>query len=124
MPASRNTVVIVFRFNRNDSLGTIVLLKRYERFKDKRREKAEAVAKLKKLVEQIYSLNNRLKNALPKTKLRALRVNEEDETVEVQPEKKVVARPREEPVKKKPATALDKLEMELTALESKLESLK
>lgn len=85
-------------------------LKRYERFKDLRKEKAEAEINLKRLFDEMTALSNKLRNLLPKTKLRAVGQNAPEKAVQL---KEMGQRPRG-------GSALDKLEQELAQLESKL----
>ncbi|MFH1511344.1 MAG: hypothetical protein ABIF10_06640 [Candidatus Woesearchaeota archaeon] len=90
-------------------------LKRYERFKDLRKEKAEAEINLKRLFDEMTVLSNRLRNMLPKTKLRAVSQGvPEEKGVQI---KEIGPRQRS-------GSVLDKLEQELAQLESKLTRIK
>jgi hypothetical protein len=100
------------------SKDVISSLKRFEHFRELRREKAETAVKLRKLFEELNFLNNRLKQELPKTKLRMLKIPievEESAQKFVMPERKAT---------RKDLTTLDKLESELFELEAKLDRLK
>ena len=106
---------------RGDLLGSakklVVALKRFESFKDIRRERVEQTMNLAKVMKELAFLNNKLKAALPKTSLRALA-----------PRKEVVAPPKKEKKKKQaprpsgppPNLELRKLEQELSKIEDKL----
>lgn len=97
------------------SKDVISILKRFERFKELRIEKIENTLKLKKLFEEINFLNNKLKQHLPKTKLRALGKEPQIIPQILVPQRMVV--PRD-------TSTLDKLEQELMELEQKLDRLK
>jgi hypothetical protein len=94
-------------------------LQKSERFKAVRKEKLEEIAKLKSLIKEITKNINKLKQVLPKTKLRASKA--------AAPEKAVVEKPREEIKERhkieerpKPSTELEKLESELNEIEKRL----
>jgi hypothetical protein len=91
------------------SKDVITTLKRFERFKQLRSEKSETVAQLKKQFDELYAMSNKLKQLLPKTKLRAIGKLEFG---------------AHEPSRKEPANSLDRLEQQLTELEGKLGQLK
>jgi len=97
------------------SKDVIGVLKRFEQFKQFRKEKAEIAAKLRRLFEEISFLNNKLRQELPKTKLRALR-----QPVELGTQEIVLPRI----LTKVHLSTVDKLEQELLELEAKLERLK
>ena len=90
-------------------------LRAFERFKDVRKSKVDQSAKLKKNIDEIILLTNRLKNKLPKSQLRALaKIQEPELGIAIAEE-----RPR-----RKSSSALDKLDQELAVLEGKLGQLK
>jgi hypothetical protein len=109
-------------------------LQRAEKFKSIRSEKAEQVAKLKDIMAELAKLVNKLKTALPKTHLRTRMHKHEEEIMketlvreirEAKEEMEVTERSNitREPQKramKQPVTELEKLEAELSAIESKL----
>lgn len=94
-----------------DVIGT---LKRFEKFKALRREKAETVARLKTLFDEIALLSNKLRQLMPKTRLRALAKETEVGVFAGQ----------ERRMRKHAGTDLDKLEQQLAELENKLQRLK
>jgi hypothetical protein len=103
-------------------------LSRFEKFKNVRNEKAEYVAQLNDVTAEIKKLVNKLRTALPQTKLRA-QLHKREEKVAKAAAEKVKARKRVEkqatlaprPMpKKKPTTDLEKLEAELSAIEGRL----
>ena len=97
------------------SKDVIASLKKYEQFRYLRREKAENIAKIRKLFDELSLLNNKLKQAMPKTNLRAFAKSEPQ---------RVFIKEQKPSVQKRDYSALDKLEQELVELESKLERLK
>lgn len=92
------------------SKGLIMTLKRYEHMKNLRRQKAEYLIELKKIIKEIDFLDSKLKSIFPKTKLRAA------------PKRKVQEKKTRHTHKKK-KTEMDKLEEQLRKIESKLGSL-
>jgi hypothetical protein len=105
-------------------------LQRAERFKQVRAEKEEQIASLKETMKQISTLVRKLKSSLPKTKLRAelhkheeIVKKEEVEKVIAEAQKKAEAMPKKESAPKKqekPTSELEKLEAELSEIESRL----
>ena len=112
------------RRNILESLKEIVeSLQRFEKFKETRKDKIDHVNKLGKTIKEIGKLVLDLKNALPEAKIRAVRVSEQ----EPKEKKKTITRQKAkqaEEAKTKPLTELQKLESELSEIESKLSSLR
>ena len=111
-------------------------LQRAEKFKAVRTEKAEEIAKLKEIMNDATKLISKLKTSLPKTKIRTRMHKHEEEVMkealvkelgEAKEEFEVAAKeakPAEvKKAKPKPASELEKLESELSAIESKLTKL-
>lgn len=95
------------------------VMKRFERFKSVRAEKAKEIERLKSNIREISKLISKLRSELPKTKLRVTLPKREKV-----PEKTVVKKKEVNKPKKKEMTELDKLESELSAIEGKLKGLK
>lgn len=91
----------------------LVLLKRYEKFRQIRQEKVKRMHELRVLVKELDFLNRKLMKALPNAHLRNASRQKS------QPEQRHHAQKAE----KRPLTELDKLEMELQGVESKLQSI-
>jgi hypothetical protein len=90
-------------------------LRSFERFKDVRKQKVDTSVKLKKHIDELHLLMNRLKNKLPKSHVRAMAKEEAmDLGVTIKED-----RPR-----RKSTSALDKLDQELAQLEGKLRQFK
>lgn len=102
-------------------------LSRYEKFKKVRNEKAAYVAQLNDVTAEIKKLVNKLRTALPRTKLR-VQLHKREEKMAKADAEKVKARKKVEkqatlapmPKKKGPMTDLEKLEAELSAIEGRL----
>ena len=103
-------------------------LSRFEKFKKVRNEKAEYIAQLNDVTAEIKKLVNKLRTALPRTKLRAQLHKRErkmsksaaaERKARKKAEKQATLAPRPMP-RKKPTTDLEKLEAELGAIESRL----
>ena len=110
------------RRNILESLKDIVEnLQRFEKFKEARKVKIENINKLGSIINEINKLLPNLKNSLPETKIRAVKVNRVKETVAV---KTVKTKTPVEIVKRKPLNELQKLESELGEIEDKLKDLK
>ena len=115
-----------------ESLKDIVEnLQRFEKFKEIRKAKLEAINRLGKILRDINRTLPSLKSSLPEAKIRAVKTNKQ------MPQQKTVARKKgsAEKIKeykeqtdatemKKPTTELQKLESELSEIESKLNSLR
>ena len=87
-------------------------LEMYERFKETRKEKTEAIERFKKSINEAYRLIAKLNAALPKVKLKKRK------------EAKEHAEPENEEEEIKPEMSeLQKLEKELSEVEKKLERL-
>jgi len=104
-------------------------LSRFEKFKHVRNEKAEYIAKLKDVTAEITKMVNKLKMALPKTKLRAKLHGRErrlrtiaaaEEKAEKRKEKQARLKIEKAKPPRRPMTDLEKLEAELGAIESRL----
>ena len=107
-----------------ESLKDIVeSLQRFEKFKDIREDKIENINKLGQIVKETGKLVSDLKNSLPGAKIRAIKLSRHE-----LPEKKKPAARKNTAVaeekKEKPLTELQKLESELSEIESKLNSLR
>jgi len=89
-------------------------LEMYERFREARQHKIEAMGELKKIFGEIYRLMSRLNSSLPKVKINK-KTEKKLKAEEIKKEKT-----EEEPIK---ITELDKLERELSEVESKIASL-
>ncbi len=108
-------------------------LQRFERFKKIRSEKAEEIAKLRVVMKDITKMVRKLKTSLPKTKLRAPIHNHEfkvkkQELVEEIKELKIqnvkgIKEKVSVPKKKQEVSELEKLEAELSEIESRLSNL-
>ena len=94
------------------SKHTVQILKRYYTLRDIRREKAELIIELRKIMGELDFLNKKLAKVLPKTGLRAATTK----TKASKPSAKTTRAAR-------PGTELDKLEAELSKIESKIKSL-
>jgi hypothetical protein len=92
------------------------VLKKYEAFKEKRGQKLVQIEKLKRIMADLARLNVRLKNTMPKTNLRV------PHQILGLPDKPRARLPVSE--EKEPATEMERLELELTDIESKLSKLK
>jgi hypothetical protein len=113
------------------SKDIIQYLQRFERFKQVRLEKEEEIRKLKETTHDIRVMVRKLKNALPRTKLRAMLHKHEEEIMMAEKEKpakkkvvkKVVEEVSQERVPERKATELERLEAELGEIESRLTKL-
>ena len=103
-----------------ESLKEIVgSLQRFEKFKETRKDKIDNINKLRKTIKEINKLVPSLKQYFPEAKIRAIRA------VSKQPKIKVVKGKNISVEKiKKPPTELQKLEDELSQIESKLQGLR
>lgn len=97
-------------------------LQRYENIKFLRAKKLENVNKLKGVIKELLKLISDLKIVLPQTKIKEAKVKKV--TGIVKKEEKREVREVKEKKSKKPLSELEKLEAELSAIESKLSSLK
>ena len=112
------------RRNILETLRDIVeVLKRFENFKHLRHEKLEKINKLRGLLKETNKVFGTLKSKLPQTNLRATVVREAPRQPKKHHKKSKKAKVVEEKMPKKEMTEADKLEAELTAIESKLKSL-
>ena len=103
----------------------VLLLQMYEKFRTVREEKKREMEKLREYVRDIALLASRLKRHLPKTKLRALPLDE-IKKAERKIEQITVLAPEakeEEKVVRKELTEIEKLEAELASIEMKLNQL-
>ena len=105
-----------------ESLKDILeLLQRFEKFKQKRHEKLQRILHLRKLVKDAHKLMGNMKLRLPQTNLRGVAPSEAPKPVKKAAKKKEAKEvPKKEPRKEK--TELERLEEELSAIESKLKS--
>ena len=95
------------------------LLQRFEKFKHVRHEKLAKIQKLRDLVKEANKMMGNLKLKLPQTSLKGMAARKSPNPKK-NPQKKKEA--KEEKIPKKEKTELDKLEAELSAIESKLKS--
>jgi len=113
-----------------ESLKEVVeSLRRFEKFKEIREEKARNISKLRDDIKELAGVASRLKAALPETKLRIAVESFKKPKKKRHAGKKAEAQKTE--VKKeaidkvrRPVSELEKLEAELSAIESKLSALK
>ena len=103
----------------------VEVLQRFEKFKRIRHEKIEKINHLRVLIRQANKMLGDLKIKMPQTNLRAVSVREAPRHVEKahHKKKKKVTGEKIEKAPKKEMTELEKLETELSAIESKLKSL-
>ncbi len=100
-----------------ESLKKILeLLQRFEKFRHIRHDKLMKIQKLKVLMKDANKLMGELKSKLPQTSLKGVVVKETSK----QPKKP--AKKKEEQQPKKNKSELERLEAELSAIESKLKS--
>lgn len=93
-------------------------LQKYERFKDIRKKKIENIINLKGIIKEIKKLNNNLISKLPETKIKAER---KEKTTIPKGKKEVEGEISKTEIKK--TNELEKLEAELSSIESKLNTL-
>lgn len=93
------------------SKTTVETLQRYEKFKENKTKKIRHIESLKKTMTEIQKLNNKLKNILPKTKLRI-----PSELLERTKKEELVSEPEEK-------TDFEELSKELNDIEQKLSEL-
>ena len=115
---------------RKDILETlreiVETLHRFEKFKRIRHEKLEKIHHLGVLIKQANKILGNLRLKLPQTNLRAtaVRVSSEPKKAHHKKKKKIkAAEEKQEKLPKKDLTEVDKLEAELSAIESKLRML-
>ena len=100
-----------------ESLKEILeMLQRFEKFRHIRHDKLMKIQKLRVLMRDANKLLGDLKSRLPQTSLKGVAVKEAKQTKK--PAKKREAQPQQ----KKEKTELERLEAELSAIESKLKS--
>ena len=97
-------------------------LQRFEKFKHIRHEKIENMHKLGRLLKDANKMLGDLKSKLPQTNLRAI-VNETPKQSKAHHKKKKKGKVVEEKPQKKDMSELEKLESQLSAIESKLKGL-
>lgn len=106
-----------------ETLKEIVeVLQRFEKFKQMRHEKLEKINKLRTLLRQANRMLGDLRGKLPQTNLRAAAPRESPVHKVHKKKKKPKASEQKEPQKKE-LTQVEKLEAELSAIESKLKNL-
>jgi phenylalanyl-tRNA synthetase beta subunit len=109
------------RRNILESLKDIVeSLKRFEKFKEVGKEKIHSVNKLRRDIKELNKLVSNLKNALPESKLREIKIKP---ILSKGKKSKKIKNKKEEVEVMKPKTELEKLESELGAIEEKLQGL-
>lgn len=94
----------------------IEILQRHEKFREIREEKKQRIAELRDDIKEICRLVNKLKSFMPKTKIR-IHENKPIEKIDKKIPRKIK---KVEFVEKPKITELDKLEVELRDIESKL----
>ena len=110
------------RRNILESLKDIVeSLKRFEKFKEAGKEKIHNINKLRGDIKELNKLVTNLKNALPESKLRDIKIK--PVLSEGKKTKKRKHKKKEEVEEKRPAKELERLESELGSIEEKLQSL-
>ena len=95
-------------------------LKRFEKFKEVGKEKIHSVNKLRRDIKELNKLVSNLKNALPESKLREIKIKP---ILSKGKKSKKIKNKKEEVEVMKPKTELEKLESELGAIEEKLQGL-
>jgi DNA replicative helicase MCM subunit Mcm2 (Cdc46/Mcm family) len=93
-------------------------LQKYEKFKDIRKKKIENIINLKGIIKEIKKLNNNLISKLPETKIKAER---KERKIVPKGKKEVEGEISKTEIKK--TNELEKLEAELSSIESKLDTL-
>lgn len=114
------------RRNILESLKNIVeTLQRFEKFKHIRKEKIHRISMLSSELKGINKMLSDLKNAIPETKLREIKIKSAlKEEKEEKPKKKKHSRKHKDAEEKqKPLTEVERLESELGAIEEKLKGL-
>ena len=103
-----------------ESLKQILeLLQRFEKFKHTRHEKMNKIQKLRNLVRDANKMTSDLRSKLPQTNLKSVAPRESQKPAKKVSHKKNEATPK---TSRKEKTELEKLESELSAIESKLRS--
>lgn len=111
------------RRNILETLKEIVeVLQRFEKFRQLRHEKIEKISHLRVLLRQANKMLGELRGRLPQTNLRAA-VSREAPAHKAHHKKKKAKASEEKAPEKKELTEVEKLEAELSAIESKLKSL-
>ena len=113
------------RRNILETLKEIVeVLQRFEKFRQMRHEKIERINHLRVLLRQAGKMLGDLRSRMPQTNLRATAVKETPRLPAIHHRKKKKGRAEaKHEMPKKEMTELEKLENELSAIESKLKSL-
>lgn len=116
------------RRNILETLKDIVeVLKKFEKFKHIRHQKLEKINRLRNLLKDTNKMLGTLKTKLPQTNLRAVAVKETSSLTKKIHHKKTKkgkqSEERQEKAPKKEMTEVEKLESQLSAIESKLKSL-
>ena len=113
------------RRNILETLKEIVeVLHKFERFKHIRHEKIEKISRLRALLKQANKMLGDLRLKLPQTSLRANVAREIQRPQNAHHKKGKSVKPAEaQKMPKKDSTELEKLEAELSAIESKLKNL-
>ncbi|MBI2134941.1 hypothetical protein HYU09_03045 [Candidatus Woesearchaeota archaeon] len=107
--------------------GIVETLQRFERFRHVRREKIHSINKLSSDLKGINRMLSDLKNTIPETNLREIKIKavlKEESREKSKPKKgKHKKAHREAEEKPKPITEVERLESELGAIEEKLRGL-
>ena len=103
------------------SKDIIQMMQQFERYREVRRERKEAILTLRSDLHEVRGAITRLKKVLPKVKHK----KEKPKPVKVVPEPVMIEQPKPAPKPKKRVakTEVDKLELELDEIERKLEHL-
>ena len=105
--------------------GIVEVLHRFEKFKHIRSKKLEHIQKLKTLLKETNKMLGNLKLKLPNTNLKAITVKDvpKEPKEELHKKNHTEKPPEHKKVMKKSMSELEKLESELSAIESKLRDL-
>ena len=109
-PASRRKDIL------ECSKDIVGILKTYDDVNNIRKEKIEKISELRRILAEIKKLNNILQNHLPTDKIRV------QQTPKTRTKRTTLPK-KQENVTKKPDKNIKKLESELSAIESKLNSM-
>lgn len=106
-----------------NSKSVIESLRRFEKIKDMRAEKLNNIIKLKQIMSEIFELTSRLRSTMPQAKMTpTLKKRPMKKAEKSQLMKMPAAKPISAP-KARPSNDLDKLESELSEVESRLSKL-